>query len=34
MSTPKSSPDSLAGAPQEPPYQWWRRHDDYEEENT
>jgi len=22
--------DSPAGAPQTPPYQWWRRHDEYE----
>jgi predicted dithiol-disulfide oxidoreductase (DUF899 family) len=26
--------DSPAGAPQESPYQWWRRHDEYEEENA
>jgi len=26
--------DSPAGAPQEPPYQWWRRHDKYEKENA
>ncbi len=26
--------DSPAGAPQEPPFQWWRRHDEYEKENA
>lgn len=26
--------DSPADTPQQPPYQWWRRHDDYEEEKA
>jgi predicted dithiol-disulfide oxidoreductase (DUF899 family) len=26
--------DSPAGYPQTPPYQWWRRHDEYEDADT